>query len=231
MASDKPGGNREKLAGAKFYGILDASYVPAERWRDMCSKLIEGGSDLIQVRAKNTSTAERERLLLEVLPLFEPTSGNPPFLIINDDVELCARVPGIGLHIGQDDMPPNEARELIGAGRLLGLSTHSQRQAQAAMDLPDGVLDYFCTGPVFATQTKPDYMPVGLDLVRWTAQRQPILPWFCIGGINRETLGAVIRAGAQRVVVVSDVLLDKNPARAVQTIVGEFRSHRKQSHF
>lgn len=218
MSIEHAAGKRSILASARFYGILDSAYVSANRWKMVCSGLIEGGADLIQVRAKGASAAERERLVFEVLPLFDLNSQQPPFLVINDDVELCARVPGLGLHIGQDDTPVREARERIGHERLLGLSTHSREQAQAAMDLPAGTLDYFCTGPVFATQTKPDYEPVGLELVRWTAARHPELPWFCIGGINRATMTEVLRAGADRVVVVSDVLLDKDPAAAVRAL-------------
>jgi thiamine-phosphate pyrophosphorylase len=218
MSTDHAAAKRGKLAAARFYGILDSAYVTADRWKSVCSSLIEGGADLIQVRAKGTSATERERLLFDLLPLFELDSQQPPFLVINDDVELCARVPGLGLHVGQDDTPVREARERIGTDRLLGLSTHSPEQAQAAMDLPAGTLDYFCTGPVFATQTKPDYEPVGLELVRWTAARNPELPWFCIGGINRATLAEVLQAGANRVVVVSDVLLDKDPAAAVRAL-------------
>lgn len=218
MPPDHAASNRGKLTSARFYGILDSAYVSAERWTSVCSSLIEGGADLIQVRAKNVTAAERKRLLLEVLPLFDLRSQLSPFLIVNDDIELCAQVPGLGLHVGQDDTPVMEARKRIGADRLLGLSTHSPEQAQAAMDLPEGTLDYFCTGPVFATQTKPDYEPVGLELVRWTAARRTALPWFCIGGINRATMPDVLRAGADRVVVVSDVLLDKDPAAAVRAL-------------
>ena len=218
MSTDHAAGTRGKLAAARFYGILDSAYVSPSRWKSVCSSLIAGGADLIQVRAKGVTAAERESLLFEVLPLFDLESQQPPFLIINDDVGLSARVPGLGLHVGQDDTPVRTARERIGPDRLLGLSTHSPEQAQAAMDWPVGTLDYFCTGPVFATQTKPDYEPVGLELVRWTAARHPNLPWFCIGGINRGTMADVVRAGANRVVVVSDVLLDKDPAAAVRTL-------------
>jgi thiamine-phosphate pyrophosphorylase len=179
--------------------------------------LIAGGADLVQVRAKRESPAEREELVQEVLPVFE--SPRPrPFLIINDDVDLCARTPGAGLHIGQDDMPATEARRRIGPDRVLGLSTHSWPQAQAAMALPAGVISYFCIGPIFATQTKPDYTPVGLKLVSQVAAARPELPWFVIGGINRANIAAVVAAGASRVVVVSDVLLAPDPAAAISSL-------------
>lgn len=207
------------LRDARFYAILDTGYVSRSQWKPMAARLLAGGADLIQVRAKRENAAERESLLSEVLQLVHEWRGRKPHLIINDDVDLCARHEGVGLHIGQDDMPPEEARQRIGPARLLGLSTHSRSQANQAIVLPGGMLDYFCVGPVFATATKPDYEPVGLDLVQWTAEQRPILPWFCIGGIHRRNVVRVLGAGGQRIVAVSDVLLAEDPAAAVH----EFR--------
>src|SRR5690606_8928789 len=123
---------------ARFYAILDTSYVPRARWRSVAETLIAGSADLIQVRAKHASTDERQALVGEVLPLFRRHDVDGqfrPWLVINDDVELCARIPGTGLHIGQDDTPPGEARQRIGPDRLLGWSTHSPAQARAALNL------------------------------------------------------------------------------------------------
>lgn len=212
------------LTSTRFYAILDTGYVPRAKWRETCAVLIAGGADLVQVRAKKATPAEREALVLEVVPLFENARVGPhpqTHLVINDDVDLCARTPGAGLHIGQDDMPPAEARARIGPDRVLGLSTHSWEQAHAAMVLPAGVLSYFCIGPLFATQTKPDYVPVGLELVRQVAAAHPALPWFAIGGITRANIASVVAAGASRVVVVSDVLLNADPARAIGNLVGQ----------
>jgi len=207
------------LRDTRFYAILDTGYVPRPAWKAMAARLLTGGADLIQMRAKRESAAEREVLLQEVLELVAEWHGRRPHVILNDDVELCARYKGVGLHIGQDDMPAEEARHQIGPNRLLGLSTHSRAQATRAMAFRRGVLDYFCVGPVFATATKPDYEPVGLDLVRWAAEQQPILPWFCIGGINRSNVESLLGAGGRRMVAVSDVLLAEDPAAAVR----EFR--------
>lgn len=212
------------LESTRFYAILDTAYVPRARWKPVCAELIAGGADLIQVRAKHASAAEREALLVEVLPLFTTTErSRRPHLIVNDDVELAARHDGVGLHIGQDDTPPIEARARLGPGRVLGLSTHSLAQARAALALPFGVLDYFCVGPVFATQTKPDYPPVGLELVRTVANENPALPWFAIGGISRRNIASLTSSGARRVVAVSDVLRAENPAAAIREIVAQIR--------
>jgi len=206
-------------ASARFYAILDTGYVPRSRWFEMARSLRDGGADLIQVRAKQETAAEREALLQEILPLFDVSAPNDqtrPHLIINDDVDLCARTPGIGLHIGQEDMPPAEARRRIGLDRVLGLSTHSTAQARAAMALPREVLSYFCVGPLFATPTKPDYAPVGLDLVDQVVANRPPLPWFVIGGIKRGNLDQILAHGARRVVVVSEILQATDPTQAVR---------------
>lgn len=206
------------LNQARFYGILDASYVPRERWLEKCQALIAGGADLVQVRAKNVSDAERASLVESVLPLFRGREQN---LIVNDDVALAARLEGVGLHLGQDDTPVAEAREAIGLGRILGLSTHSLEQAKAAI-VQERLLDYFAVGPVFSTPTKPHYQAVGLELARSVAALNPPLPFFCIGGIKRGNAPKVKAAGVQRVVVVSDVLLADDTAAAVREIRSVF---------
>src|SRR5690606_33960164 len=158
---------------------------------------------------------ERAALLDEILPLFAETDIP---LIINDDIDLCLQHPGLGLHIGQDDLPAREARERLGPDRILGLSTHSIDQAKAAIALGPDILTYFAVGPVFATATKPDYIPVGLPLVKEVAVRNPPLPFFCIGGITRENISSVRSAGARRVVIVSDVLTAADTAAAVRDV-------------
>ncbi len=210
------------LRSARFYAILDTGYVPRDRWTAVCRSLLLGGADIVQLRAKHETPAQRRALLEEIMPLFAAGAvvATPPPLIVNDDIDLALAYPGLGLHVGQDDLPPRRAREQLGPDRLLGLSTHSPAQAQAAQALPRGVLDYFAVGPVFATPTKPDYTPVGLELVRHVAGTRPSLPWFCIGGIKRNNLPEVLAAGASRVVVVSEVLVAPDPA----AVIREFRA-------
>lgn len=215
-----PNSRAVSFPAAPFYAILDTGYVPRARWRITCERLIDGGAGLVQVRAKQETPAERAALLEEVLPLFGGTTAGPA-LIVNDDLDLAARHAGVGLHIGQEDTPPQVARDRLGPDRLLGLSTHSRAQAAAALQLPAGVLDYFAVGPVFSTQTKPDYTPVGLSLVREVAAMRPALPWFCIGGITRANVHEVVAGGATRVVIVSDVLTAPDPAEAVRAVLAQ----------
>ncbi len=212
-----------RLDTARLYGILDAGYLRPEQFAPMCRALMSGGADIIQVRAKGASKDEYRRLLDSVLPLFE---GSAIPLIINDHLDIALEYPTCGLHVGQDDTPVREAREALGPGRLLGLSTHSVAQAQAALALSDQ-LSYFCIGPVFPTGTKPDYIPVGLDLVKRVTTlneslaRQPggeALPLFAIGGINRRNAAQVRSAGARRIVVVSDILEADDPEAAAREL-------------
>ena len=199
------------LKDARFYAILDTGYVARHEWVGKCLDLLRGGADIIQMRAKRESHYERIRLLEEILPLFDD-SDIP--LVVNDDLPLALRYPKLGLHVGQDDTPALLAREKLGEGRILGLSTHSMAQAQGAIAMGE-TLNYFAVGPVFATATKPDYTPVGLGLVRSVAALDPPMPFFCIGGISRSNLGLLKENGARRVVAVSDVLCAADTAAAV----------------
>ena len=205
------------LMECSFYGILDTGYVSRSDWTLKYRALVKGGAGLIQLRAKKESLKEREALLVQILEIRnEAKDESQPPLILNDDLELCLGYANVGLHVGQEDTPAIDARSRLGPYRILGLSTHSIQQARQAMELPEGVLDYFAVGPVFATQTKPSYTPVGLELVRWVDQQSPKLPFFCIGGINRRNRNEVSKAGGSRVVAVSDPLLAQDTCAAVE---------------
>lgn len=208
--------NTDYLKRVAFYGILDSGYVSKSDWISKFQALARGGAGLIQVRAKKETADERRELLelaIEANESLLEEYRRP--IIMNDDLELCLQYPNIGLHVGQDDTPAREARQRLGPDRILGLSTHSIAQAQAAMDLGSQVLSYFAVGPVFATQTKPDYEPVGLELVQWVVEQKPKLPFFCIGGINRGNIDQIRTSGASRIVTVSDVLSDMDTLTAV----------------
>ena len=205
---------QHSLSSARFYAILDTGYAPIARLPDFCRAVLAGGADVVQLRAKKSTTAERIELLQMLAPLCAAV-GVP--LICNDDLAAALAVPGVGLHVGQDDLPPREARAALGPARMLGLSTHSLAQAQAALALGD-VLDYFAVGPVFPTDTKPDYPAVGLELVRAVATLNPPQPWFCIGGINRTNAASVRVAGARALVAVSVVLLATKPDEVVREL-------------
>ncbi len=123
-------------------------------------------------------------------------------LIINDHPQIAADIGADGVHVGQDDLPVAEARKLLGPGRIVGKSTHSLEQARAAFaEKPD----YIGFGPLFATATKPDYIPIGLAQIARVRQEATV-PFFCIGGIKRDNVDTVIAHGAVGVVAVSEIL-------------------------
>lgn len=188
------------LTQARLYGIVDLGYVQPPAVVSMTRGLCEAGVDLLQLRAKGLAPASIESMSREMLRVTRD-HGIP--LIINDHPEIAARIGSEGVHVGQDDDSVARARQIVGPGVIVGKSTHSLAQAQAAQ--AEGA-DYIGFGPLYATGTKPDYIPVGLHDIA-EVHRQVQVPIFCIGGVNHARIAEVIEAGARRVVVVSAFLL------------------------
>ncbi len=194
------------LSECFLYGIIDMGYVSRELLPTITSQLLQGGADIIQLRAKGYMPREVLAIALEIAPLCR--AAGIPF-ILNDHPELVREAGADGAHVGQDDLPVSEARRLAGPGAIIGKSTHSVEQAiAAAAESPD----YIGFGPLFATPTKPDYSPIGTEQIREIHRRLSI-PIFCIGGIKRSNLQKVLNEGARRVVIVSDLLQAEDPSR------------------
>lgn len=193
------------LSRSRLYGILDLGYVEIRDSRKMAEAMIAGGVDLIQLRAKELASAQIAEIAAELHHL---TGERGVPLIINDHPEISRVVAAEGVHLGQDDMPIAEAREVAGANCMVGKSTHSVDQAIRAFY--EGA-DYIGFGPIFATPTKPDYLPVGLDEIQKVHDAVRI-PIFCIGGIKLDNLPDVLAAGARRVVIVSGLLQARDAA-------------------
>jgi thiamine-phosphate pyrophosphorylase len=188
------------LRECRLYGIIDLGYIPQERdCNRVAEQMITGGVDIIQLRGKGKSIDELVDLASEIHAITAP-SDTP--LIINDYAEIAARVSVEGVHVGQGDDSIHVVRQKAGRDLIVGKSTHSLAQANAAQ--AEGA-DYVGFGPIFATPTKPDYEPIGLDGIR-QAHLNVGIPIFCIGGINIDNLQRVIEAGAKRVVMVSALL-------------------------
>jgi thiamine-phosphate pyrophosphorylase len=187
------------LSDCRLYGILDLSYVDASDAPQIAKAMIEGGVDLIQLRGKARPISELVDLAGE---LHQITSGAGRLLIANDHVEIAQHVPLEGVHVGQDDDSVASVREKAGRPLFVGKSTHSFEQALAAQR--EGA-DYIGFGPIFATPTKPDYKPIGVENIR-EVHGNVSVPIFCIGGIKIDNLQEVIAAGAQRVAIVSGLL-------------------------
>lgn len=198
------------LADACLYGIVDLGYVPGDSAPVAAEKLLEGGVDILQLRAKDVPKSIMAGLAEEIHALTAPL-GVP--LILNDYPELLRDVPAEGAHVGQDDMSVAEARSAAGRPVIIGKSTHSPAQARAAAE--EGA-DYIGFGPLFATPTKPGRPAIGLQDIR-AVHAEVSLPIFCIGGIKLENLVKVREAGSQRVVIVSGWLQAENIAQAVRS--------------
>jgi thiamine-phosphate pyrophosphorylase len=192
------------LAECRLYTFVDTAYLhgcdPAEVARALC----DGGSDLVQLRAKDRSPEEVLRLAERLLPVLANAGVR---LVINDHREIASGVGAPFLHLGQEDFFDAGHRHVSelpqkAQGIGIGLSTHAPEQCARAVAAG---ADYVAIGPVFATGTKPTARPVTLDYVRWAAENVQV-PWFAIGGINLATLDSVIGAGARRICVVSAIL-------------------------
>ena len=162
-----------------------------------------GGASLIQLREKRMAVRE---FYEEAKAAVAVTAQWGVKLLINDRVDIALAVGAHGVHLGQDDMPPDAARKLLGPDALIGYSTHSVEQAIAATKLP---IDYLAVGPIFATTTKSDTAPVlGLDGLQAIRQEIGEFPLVAIGGITRENAREVIEAGADSVALISALLSD-----------------------
>ena len=201
------------LSEALLYGILDLGYVAPADLERVTSALLEGGVDVLQLRAKGAEEEEVEGFARRIIGLTE-SAGVP--LILNDHPQLVPSVGAQGAHVGQEDFSVDDARWRAGralAGEvplpLIGKSTHSLQQAAAALEAG---ADYIGFGPLYATPTKPGRPAIGLQEIA-QVQAMATQPVFCIGGIKRENLEAVLDAGARRVVIVSQMLAAQDIAR------------------
>ena len=200
------------LADCKLYTFVDTAYLNGRAPELVAQQLCDGGSDLIQLRAKTSTPKEIRALAEKILPITRRANVG---LVINDYDDIARELDADFCHLGQEDFFDagyKSVIELWGMERvlLIGLSTHSPEQAKRAMKADAA---YLAIGPVFATGTKPTAKPVTLEYVRWAAENVTV-PWFAIGGINLENLGDVLAAGAKRVCVVSAILNAPDVAKA-----------------
>jgi thiamine-phosphate pyrophosphorylase len=187
------------LTTARLYGILDLGYTARKDAVRVTRALLDGGVQVVQLRAKALSAEAFLTLARELAPICR--AAGVPF-ILNDHPALVSEAGADGAHIGQDDGPLADARAEAGPQALIGRSTHSPEQARAAF--AEGA-DYLGFGPLFATPTKPDYRPIGTEGIV-EVHAAVAVPIFCIGGIKLSNLPTVLAAGARRVVIVSGLL-------------------------
>lgn len=195
----------------QLYVIVDRAAAGTRPLAEVASAAIRGGADVIQLRDKAAPPElvreEAERLLAVTRPARVP-------LIINDHVAVARQVRAAGVHLGQDDLPIDQARRLLEPEQLIGRSTHSVEQALAAVR--EGA-DYIGLGPIFPTPTKPDYRSIGPEVIR-TVSAQVRVPVVCIGGIEGGTVEEVLQAGASCVAVVRAVCAAEEPEAATRCL-------------
>ena len=192
------------LAAARLYTFVDTAYLHGRDPAEVASQLCDGGSDVVQLRAKGCAEEETRRLAEAVIPVCKQAGV---WFVLNDHPKLALQLGAPCCHLGQEDFFDagfRTAAQVTGCPpqMKLGLSTHAPEQAQRALRAAP---DYIAIGPVFPTGTKPGRAAVTLDYVRWAAANVTI-PWFAIGGINMENLDSVLAAGARRICVVSAIL-------------------------
>ena len=213
LAGCVPADLRGRLATARLYLCTDAR----ERNRDLpdfLDAVLGAGVDVVQLRQKGLEAAQ-EMALLEVFRAKCDKHG--VLLAVNDRADIAYTVGADVLHLGQDDLPVGAAREILGPGPLIGLSSHAEAETSGAA-AAYGV-DYFCVGPVWPTPTKPGRPAPGLALLRYAASMGTPRPWFAIGGISLASLGEVLEAGARRIVVVRAITEADDPAQATADLV------------
>lgn len=205
--------SKSAVRNGQLYGIVDLGYVAEADAAVACSALIQGGADIIQLRAKGRDEATITRLGMALQHLC--TAAGVPF-IINDFPHIAKAIDADGVHIGQDDGSLADVRTIVGPDKIVGRSTHSLAQAKAALE--EG-FDYLGFGPLFPTPTKLGRPGIGLEEV--AAMQRDVgskVPVFCIGGIKPDNLDQVLAAGATRVVIVSALLQAPDIAGATHAV-------------
>jgi thiamine-phosphate pyrophosphorylase len=201
---------RARVAAARLYLVTDGR-GGGEELRSFLDAVLDAGVGLLQLREKEMDA----RPILELAEIFRERCDayGVPF-IVNDraDVALAARADGV--HLGQDDLPIEEARRMLGRNAIIGRSTHDPEQLRHAIRED---VDYVVAGPVFETPTKLGRPATGMELIR-VAAAEGTKPWFAIGGIDASTIADVRASGATRVVVVRAITEAADPAAAVREL-------------
>jgi thiamine-phosphate pyrophosphorylase len=203
-------GRRERLDRSRLYVVSDARRGKGDL-ETFLDAILAAGVDIVQLREKEAEAGD----LLKWGQVFrEAAARHGALFVVNDRPDVAVALGADGVHLGQNDLPVDLTRRLVGPELIVGLSTHGEDQLRAA----SGQADYVCVGPVHETPTKPGRSAVGLELVR-VAASQERRPWFAIGGIDPANLSAVVDAGARRIVVARAVTSSEDPAAAVRRLL------------
>jgi thiamine-phosphate pyrophosphorylase len=202
----------QRLSRARLYLVCD------ERDSTFLHAALRGGVDIVQLRVKD---APDDVILAAAQRTARICAEHGALFILNDRPDLAARAGADGVHVGQDDAAVGDARSVVGAQRLVGLSTHTPEQVDAA---GSAGVDYIGVGPVHATPTKPGRPAVGLALVGYAAEHARV-PFFAIGGICAANVTSVLEAGARRVAVVRALVEAEDPEAAAARLAAALASN------
>jgi thiamine-phosphate pyrophosphorylase len=200
---------RERLRTARLYFVCEAR--PPGDLEALLRAALTGGADIVQLREKELGRSEIERAAATFRRVADTFSA---LFILNDDPELARSCDADGVHVGQDDVGAEQARELLGPDAVIGLSTHSEEQIAASAERP---VDYISVGPVWETPTKAGRPGVGLELIEHAAASAPH-PFFAIGGIDTGNAEQVVAAGAERLCAVRAIRDAADPEAAARAL-------------
>jgi thiamine-phosphate pyrophosphorylase len=203
---------RQRLQWARLYFVCDAR-PHGDDPEALLNAAMSGGAGMIELRDREHPRNAIERSGHTFRRLANTYGA---LFIVNDDPHLALELRADGVHVGQDDMSPAEARRIMGPDAIIGLSTHSREQIEVAAKAP---VDYISVGPIWETPTKEGRPGTGLELIREAAEAAK-KPWFAIGGVDTRNVGEVVSAGAERLCVVRAIRDAADPRAAATTLFG-----------
>lgn len=196
-----------------IYAITDSKSGKNKNILDYSREILEAGVKILQYREKKKNTKEKYQ---EALLLRKLTRELGAVFIVNDDIYIALAVEADGVHIGQDDLPIEEVRKILGEHKIIGVSTHSPEQAKKAAD---SGADYIGVGPIFDTETKEDVCStVGLEYLEYVEKNLSI-PYVAIGGIKTHNLNEILNVGAKRIAMVSELVGAKDTYAITKDII------------
>src|SRR3990170_7595515 len=204
---------RSRVFIPPIYPIIDSSLIPSADTEKTATAIINGSARIIQLRAKGLLSRE---FLKSAFIVRKITKDRDVIFIVNDRVDIALIVDADGIHLGQDDLPANEARRLLGNDRIIGYSTHNLIEALEAVRLP---IDYISFGPIFPTKPKEDVQtPKGLKLLS-EVRKAVEIPIVAIGGITETNMAHVLKEGVESVAMISEILTSLDISKKLNRVI------------
>lgn len=207
----------------ELYAITDERFHKGRKMIEVMEEAIQGGVDIVQLRDKDAS---KKTLLKKAKALRELTREYGVRFIVNDHIDVALAADADGVHLGQDDLPLEEARKIVGSDKIIGISTHSIEQA---LEAERGGADYIGVGPVFTTNTKDDVVdPVTIQYVNEAVEKVTI-PFVAIGGIKLDNVDEVLRTGARSICAVSEIVGSTDVTATCEAFLEKIRNGKEDS--